>query len=234
MRMFVVRAVLPPFHADEASEKRAIEKEEEAKAKAATRDASMQGAAKHATHIEEADAPIEERHRNMGAQHPTDTETKESKNKARPREEKRKFDATKEETEPQRKKRGPPTMDQPQDNSQITLPANKRILSKRSKQVAATVADTQSNQVAATVADTQADKFKKNEKITKQFAINHERSISQFLFRAPPAWKGGPGSKAFKYEKGDADSESAAYKACVEHLSEQCRLLGCDVPIKCR
>ena len=63
-----------------------------------------------------------------------------------------------------------------------------------------------------------------------KFSINHEGSISQYLFRAPSAWYGGPGSKAFKYQ--DDESMESAYASCVAHLKARCAEYGVPVPTK--
>lgn len=63
-----------------------------------------------------------------------------------------------------------------------------------------------------------------------KFTINHEGSISQYLFRAPSPWYGGPGSKAFKYQ--DDESRASAYASSVAHLKAMCAEYGVPVPPK--
>ena len=70
--------------------------------------------------------------------------------------------------------------------------------------------------------------------LVSKFCLQHEKSIEQWLFRAPAASSGGPGSKAFPY-KGHVDKEqgeAAARKAASEWAILQCKTLGCEVPSK--
>ena len=70
--------------------------------------------------------------------------------------------------------------------------------------------------------------------IVAAFRIQHERSINQFLFRAPPEWKGGPGSKSFRYEEASDESMETAKKDCLQYLRDQCAAMGQEVPLKFR
>ena len=65
---------------------------------------------------------------------------------------------------------------------------------------------------------------------TNHYAINHERSIHQYLFRAPSTAKGGPGSKAFRYKAGDGADEVRALSACKTHARAMCRRHGVAIP----
>ena len=72
----------------------------------------------------------------------------------------------------------------------------------------------------------------RNKDIAAKFTINHERSISSYLFRAPKQFDGGPGSKSFKYR--DEASKVAAYKACLLHMKAKCAEFGCEIPKRFR
>ena len=61
----------------------------------------------------------------------------------------------------------------------------------------------------------------------KSFKINHERSISQYLFRGPARSAGGPGSKGFKYLPG---KEIQALTAAKKHGREMCAKFKVEVP----
>ena len=76
------------------------------------------------------------------------------------------------------------------------------------------------------------DLQKFNESVVKRFALNHEASIHQWLFRAPKPAGGGPGSKAFKYEKDDPESQRQAMMDCSKWAIEQCQKLECAIPSK--
>ena len=65
------------------------------------------------------------------------------------------------------------------------------------------------------------------EDITKKFCINHVKSISQFLFKAPSVAKGGPGSKGFRYDTSNrSGTEQAALDDCLAHGLEKCKEYG--------
>ena len=74
-----------------------------------------------------------------------------------------------------------------------------------------------------------------NQEIVSKFAIQHEKSISQWLFRAPAVAYGGPGSKAFKYSREDrAGTEGQAKEEAVKWAQRMCRQYGCEMPAKLR
>ena len=70
--------------------------------------------------------------------------------------------------------------------------------------------------------------------IANMFRINHEKSISQFLFRAPAVVHGGPGSKGFRYDKTNRKgTEAAALDECLAYALEQCKEYGLEELTPC-
>ena len=65
---------------------------------------------------------------------------------------------------------------------------------------------------------------------SSMFRIDHERSIPQWLLRT--GWKPpfGPGSKGFRYIKGDEASEKQKLKGCREFAKKICRERGVASP----
>ena len=80
-----------------------------------------------------------------------------------------------------------------------------------------------------------ADKVKLDKAaVVAALRVQHERSINQFLFRAPPPFRGGPGSRAFRYEKGSTESMEKARCDCLQYLRDQCTAMGQEVPVRFR
>ena len=70
-----------------------------------------------------------------------------------------------------------------------------------------------------------------NDELVAKFALQHEKSISQWLFRAPSSKHGGPGSRAFKYStENRAASEPGARQEAVKWAAQKCEEYGCPMP----
>ena len=68
----------------------------------------------------------------------------------------------------------------------------------------------------------------KRESRSSDFTIQCEASICQWLFRGPPKWSGGPGSKSFKWTANDEHSKAEAHSKAKAWLRDQCKKHGVE------